>query len=704
MATERWWVRELATAEDPISLEPLRTLRCPPFHCRADLSLAHATPSDWFDGRVLAMYLVSTASFLHPISRRALTRDECVKLDEHVTVHQLCAAHVVRVFDGAQNGDANVPQLRAQADALLHSLFARDAERRGRAYSAESDAAVSAAPDGGLVVIDDDLRPGQSTPGHEAASSNGAVESFPPLPGSDGGASTSVGEGAGSWSSGDASGGAHLVPPPPPARHIETPQEEEERLARQSRARLAREREAWAAGTAVADARAVAQAQAELATAVAAAAAAAAERVAWEAATALSDVHTARETAAAAEAAAESRREAAAAARALHEAAASGDAPSVMTLLESGHDPTVRLPEFGHRAAYEVASNGDVRDAFRCHRRSHPMAWDWAAACVPSALSEAEEAAEAEAARVAARARKRASERERKERRRREMAEAADAQATLAQAMATDEAAAIEAALRAVQLAIGSVQLDDDEEEEEAAAEAARGGCADEDEAGLRQTALGASTADARDALSALMSEATTRLAQLRSPASVARREREAREAAARARLGGHLTAAQQRLLRGEATTDGEPPAGAAPLDLSDEAASSPAAVPSISVQLSYSGASSEASLSLDAPIGDLFESAREAFTLPAHAFALKLILKGKAVASEDCTVGQALGGLTATAKAPKLMVMASALEAVGEVRSAVSDPRVASFAAEHGSRKGGVPTSKGVRQRKMGR
>ena len=59
---------------DPISLEPLRLLRYPPFECRADLSLSHCVASDWFDGRVLASYLVSTGNFTHPISRRELTR------------------------------------------------------------------------------------------------------------------------------------------------------------------------------------------------------------------------------------------------------------------------------------------------------------------------------------------------------------------------------------------------------------------------------------------------------------------------------------------------------------------------------------------------------------------------------------------------------------------------------------------------------
>jgi len=44
-----WW--RSSTAEDPISLEPLRVLKYPPFECKTDLTLSHATSSDWFDGR-----------------------------------------------------------------------------------------------------------------------------------------------------------------------------------------------------------------------------------------------------------------------------------------------------------------------------------------------------------------------------------------------------------------------------------------------------------------------------------------------------------------------------------------------------------------------------------------------------------------------------------------------------------------------------
>ena len=113
-----WWASKLSTVEDPISLEPLRTLRYPPFECRADPSLPHGTESDWYDGRVLAMYLISTANFVHPVSRRELTRDECVDLDRYCVEHKLCAAHV------AQQGLSIEPRLRRVARVPIQDWHA----------------------------------------------------------------------------------------------------------------------------------------------------------------------------------------------------------------------------------------------------------------------------------------------------------------------------------------------------------------------------------------------------------------------------------------------------------------------------------------------------------------------------------------------------------------------------------------------------
>ena len=95
----RWWTRALASEVDPISLEPLRSLHYPPYECRADTSVTHQTGSDWFDGVTLAAYLVSTGGFQHPISRRELTREDCVSLDKYLVAHGHGEARVEHAYD-----------------------------------------------------------------------------------------------------------------------------------------------------------------------------------------------------------------------------------------------------------------------------------------------------------------------------------------------------------------------------------------------------------------------------------------------------------------------------------------------------------------------------------------------------------------------------------------------------------------------------
>ena len=347
----KWWVVELASEEDPISLEPLRKLRYPPFQCRADLSLPHRTASDWFDGRVLAHYLVATANFQHPISRRELGREECVDLDQYCVEHHLGGAHVTQVFDGAKAGEAGLVQLRAEAEVVLQSIFG-GADRRG--HQPPRQAAVES--EGGLTVVDDDaLRlergcgdgdGGGTAPGSSDFPSLSTLGVVPPV---------AAGE---CWADGT---GRHMLPPPPPRSltdHAE--QSERERLARE---RLKQQRRAWAAAWATA-------AEARTATAAAAEAAAksAAEAVererwqAWEEA-ARREAELTAATAAAASAAAQ--REAEERGKALHRAAAAGDAGRVCVLLEEGHDPTLMHAEFGSRVAYEVAQTAETRDAFR---------------------------------------------------------------------------------------------------------------------------------------------------------------------------------------------------------------------------------------------------------------------------------------------------------------------------------------------------
>lgn len=88
----QWWHSLLSA--DPISLDPLCDLPYPPFVLSADLT--QRSDNDYFDGHILALYLVSTGQFTHPVSRRQITREECAALDRYLLEHGLDAAQVSR--------------------------------------------------------------------------------------------------------------------------------------------------------------------------------------------------------------------------------------------------------------------------------------------------------------------------------------------------------------------------------------------------------------------------------------------------------------------------------------------------------------------------------------------------------------------------------------------------------------------------------
>ena len=181
----RWWTHELATESCPISLEPLRALRCPPFELLADPTLRHRTGSDFFDGKMLSAYFVSSGQFCHPVSRREISRLECVALDEHCAVHKLCTeGQVAHAYDNrdaytSPPGSANhLARLRVEADEVINAIFAeplRVSEHRRQ----RSRAAVPIASEGNLTVVDDDARRAYGTDEQETPA---ASESFPALP------------------------------------------------------------------------------------------------------------------------------------------------------------------------------------------------------------------------------------------------------------------------------------------------------------------------------------------------------------------------------------------------------------------------------------------------------------------------------------------------------------------------------------------
>jgi hypothetical protein len=131
-ATASWW-REM-DAEDPISLEPLGELPYPPFelgasHERGPVAARMHEPNCWFDGRMLANYLVSTGCFMHPISRRELQLQECEALDAYLEKHALGQACVAHTFAHKEDYTLTatphnrVARMREEATSIVAAMF-----------------------------------------------------------------------------------------------------------------------------------------------------------------------------------------------------------------------------------------------------------------------------------------------------------------------------------------------------------------------------------------------------------------------------------------------------------------------------------------------------------------------------------------------------------------------------------------------------
>ena len=124
----RWWKKLTDVA--PISLEPLRQLKVAPFDLTVD-----GTRSSFFDGKILATYLVSTGQFAHPISRRELTRDDALRLDEHLRSTRTGKPCVTHAFDHQEDykkkdDPENVVRRNQQeATELLRMLYSAAQER-----------------------------------------------------------------------------------------------------------------------------------------------------------------------------------------------------------------------------------------------------------------------------------------------------------------------------------------------------------------------------------------------------------------------------------------------------------------------------------------------------------------------------------------------------------------------------------------------
>ena len=156
---------------------------------------------------MLASYMLSSGCFLHPISRRELSAEECRRLDEYLEAHGLGKAVVAETFAHKEQYTAAatphnaVARTRAAANGILAALFENAAEnsrqrnsqgrggggRRGgrgapqaasaqfyRAPAAQRGPAVQKTR--GLAVVDDDLA------GEEAAFEGEQDSDWPELP------------------------------------------------------------------------------------------------------------------------------------------------------------------------------------------------------------------------------------------------------------------------------------------------------------------------------------------------------------------------------------------------------------------------------------------------------------------------------------------------------------------------------------------
>ena len=148
---------------------------------------------------MLAFYLVSTGTFLNPMTRDELTHDDCLALDAYLSRHGLAAARVADAkrlqaaikHDGSEESAA-AQQQRRQATAVLHGLFgfaryedsARprsggrgEGARMGTAFDDDADASAAARPGAGARMVDDGDVGGDSSTDDEAL----AEDAFPSL-------------------------------------------------------------------------------------------------------------------------------------------------------------------------------------------------------------------------------------------------------------------------------------------------------------------------------------------------------------------------------------------------------------------------------------------------------------------------------------------------------------------------------------------
>ena len=193
----KFWWRSL-TEDDPITLEPISELPVPPFELHAD----DTEVTHYFDGSVLAKYMLSHGKIENPFTREPLRREECHALDEHLRVYdpESATVSVLEAFElagrikvkkssaegsGAESAqEARETSLRREAAVALQNLFQYRKERSNqraaaaRAAVGGSGGSICARGSGWAMIDDDEERTSRSDMGPLNSDSR---EEFPEL-------------------------------------------------------------------------------------------------------------------------------------------------------------------------------------------------------------------------------------------------------------------------------------------------------------------------------------------------------------------------------------------------------------------------------------------------------------------------------------------------------------------------------------------
>ena len=153
----KWWGNSMEV--DPISLEPIAELPYPPFRIKVAKSAGSSGGNSYhlFDGKFLAHYVVSTGTFIDPLSRQPLTRSDCLRLDAYIKEHGLgnvSVADALRLSQAVAKGSAEedsrgggsvrAAALQAEAQNVLNAMFQFNSRRnssegRGRGRGRDRD-------------------------------------------------------------------------------------------------------------------------------------------------------------------------------------------------------------------------------------------------------------------------------------------------------------------------------------------------------------------------------------------------------------------------------------------------------------------------------------------------------------------------------------------------------------------------------------